>query len=95
MADAVLIMQALANPDKYGIKGSESSHITAQGTINADVSRHLLTCEHDVAVINFARCNTKITLLPIKIWEKASIFIKKQMLVCQMHHLAKPVFIRL
>jgi hypothetical protein len=37
LADAVLIMQALANPDKYGVNGSSNLHITAQGWINADV----------------------------------------------------------
>jgi hypothetical protein len=37
MSDAVLIMQALANPNKYGINGTDSKHITAQGTKNADV----------------------------------------------------------
>ena len=36
MADVVLIMQALANPDKYGLKGSDESHITEQGWLNAD-----------------------------------------------------------
>mgnify|MGYP003290146268 CR=1 FL=1 len=36
MADAVLIMQALANPDKYGLDGSDETHITAQGKLNAD-----------------------------------------------------------
>ena len=36
-ADVVMIMQALANPNKYGINGSEKSHITAQGIKNADV----------------------------------------------------------
>ena len=38
MADVVLIMQALANPDKYGLNGSDSHHITKQGIANADVS---------------------------------------------------------
>ena len=28
MSDVVLIMQALANPSKYGIKGTDSNHIT-------------------------------------------------------------------
>ena len=37
MSDAVLIMQALANPDKYGVKGSDSHHITEQGQSNGDV----------------------------------------------------------
>lgn len=38
MSDAVLIMQSLANPDKYGINGSDKRHITKQGLANADVS---------------------------------------------------------
>lgn len=37
MADAVLIMQAMANPDKYGIGGTSENAITKQGFINADV----------------------------------------------------------
>lgn len=36
MSDAVLIMQSLSNPDKYGIDGSDASHITEQGILNAD-----------------------------------------------------------
>ena len=37
MSDAVLIMQSIANPDKYGVNGSETSRITEQGKINGDV----------------------------------------------------------
>jgi hypothetical protein len=37
MSDIVLIMQSLANPDKYGANGSDKNHITAQGSANADV----------------------------------------------------------
>ena len=37
LADAVLIMQALANPDKYGLNGSSKLCITTQGLNNADV----------------------------------------------------------
>ena len=37
MADAVLIMQCLANPNKYGVNGTASTHITPQGLANADV----------------------------------------------------------
>lgn len=37
LADAVTIMQALANPNKYGLNGTEKTHITAQGIKNADV----------------------------------------------------------
>lgn len=36
--DAVLIMQAIGNPDAYGINGTEESHITEQGVINGDVA---------------------------------------------------------
>ena len=36
LSDAVLIMQSLANPNKYGANGSDSHHITAQGLANAD-----------------------------------------------------------
>ncbi len=37
IADAVLIMQSLANPDVYGINGTDKTHITHQGELNADV----------------------------------------------------------
>ena len=36
LADAVLIMQSLANPDKFGENGSDATHITPQGSNNAD-----------------------------------------------------------
>ena len=34
--DAVLIMQAIGNPDAYGVGGTEPTAITAEGKINAD-----------------------------------------------------------
>ena len=37
MSDAVLIMQSLANPNKFGIDGSDDKHITEQGQLNGDV----------------------------------------------------------
>ena len=37
MADAVLIMQSISNPNRYGINGSESNRITEQGQLNGDV----------------------------------------------------------
>ncbi len=37
MADIVIIMQSLANPNRYGINGSDERHITVQGQLNADV----------------------------------------------------------
>ncbi|MDD7518105.1 glycoside hydrolase family 44 protein [Ruminococcus flavefaciens] len=36
LSDAVLIMQSLANPDKYGTSGSDKSHLTKQGSLNGD-----------------------------------------------------------
>lgn len=37
MADVVLIMQALANPNRYGLNGTAYVHLTPQGNINADM----------------------------------------------------------
>ena len=37
MADVVMVMQSLANPNKYGINGTDEHHITEQGLANADV----------------------------------------------------------
>ncbi len=37
MSDAVLIMQALANPNKYSLNGTAPNHMTEQGKLNADV----------------------------------------------------------
>ena len=39
MADVVLIMQSLANPNKYGLNGSDEHCLTLQGAANADVPR--------------------------------------------------------
>ncbi|MCR5600370.1 MAG: hypothetical protein K6G33_06510 [Ruminococcus sp.] len=39
LSDAVLVMQTLANPDKYDVEGSSENHITGQGKINADVDK--------------------------------------------------------
>jgi len=38
LADAILIMQALSNPDRFGVDGTEGLHLTVQGRINADCS---------------------------------------------------------
>ena len=43
MSDIVLIMQALANPNKYGENGTAESHLTAQGKANADMDGDGLT----------------------------------------------------
>ncbi len=36
--DAVLIMQAIGNPDAFGENGTDNTHITSQGIINGDVT---------------------------------------------------------
>ena len=38
LSDAVLIMQSISNPDKYGLNGKDKNHITEQGQLNADCS---------------------------------------------------------
>lgn len=38
MADAVIIMQSLANPNKYGENGTDKNHITELGKKNADIT---------------------------------------------------------
>jgi hypothetical protein len=37
LSDSVLIMQSLANPSRYGVNGSDDSHITEEGYYRADV----------------------------------------------------------
>ena len=37
MSDVVLIMQSLANPNKFGLDGTDKNHITEQGQLNGDV----------------------------------------------------------
>ena len=43
MADAVLIMQSICNPNKYGVSGTDEHHITEQGRKNGDVDKNGLT----------------------------------------------------
>jgi hypothetical protein len=38
LSDVVLIMQSLANPNKYGLNGTDKSHITESGLANANVN---------------------------------------------------------
>ena len=38
LADAVLIMQSIANPSSFGVNGSNANHITDQGIKNSDVA---------------------------------------------------------
>ena len=39
MSDVVLIMQYLANPNKYGLNGTDEKHITDKGLANGDVDK--------------------------------------------------------
>ncbi len=50
MADVVLIMQSIANPDKFNINGSDATHITAQGTANADMDGNGITNNDALAI---------------------------------------------
>ena len=51
LADAILIMQALANPNKYGKNGSDPHCFTDQGWINADVNGELGITTDDALTI--------------------------------------------
>ncbi len=50
MADAVLIMQSFANPNKYGINGTDKTHITAQGEKNGDMDGNGITNADALAI---------------------------------------------
>lgn len=52
LSDAVMILQALANKDKYGLEGTDPTHITEQGMANADcnLSRDGVTTADALAV---------------------------------------------
>ena len=43
LSDAVMIMQALANPNKYGLDGTAEHHLTEQGKLNGDMNGDGLT----------------------------------------------------
>ncbi len=53
MSDAVLIMQALANPNKYGTNGTSSTHITAEGFKFADTDGNGLTVNDALRIQKF------------------------------------------
>lgn len=38
MSDVVLVMQSLANPQKFGLNGTDAAHLTQEGSDRADVS---------------------------------------------------------
>ena len=37
MADAVLIMQYISNPNRFGLNGTDEHHMTQEGLDNSDV----------------------------------------------------------
>ena len=50
MGDAVLIMQAIANPDKYGVNGTNKNHITSMGTVCGDADDDGMTNADALAI---------------------------------------------
>ncbi|WP_294751520.1 carbohydrate-binding domain-containing protein [uncultured Ruminococcus sp.] len=61
MSDAVLIMQSLANPGKYGVNGTDSKHITQVGIDFADVCENGngLTTNDALSIQNYLLGNIK------------------------------------
>ena len=51
LSDAILIMQDLANPDKYGQSGSDTLHITSQALDNGDVDGQKGVTSNDALTI--------------------------------------------
>ncbi|MBR5682839.1 MAG: cellulase family glycosylhydrolase [Ruminococcus sp.] len=65
MGDAVLIMQALANPNKYGLKGTDKNHITDEGLKNADVEGSNGLSNNDAQAIQLYLLG-KVRTLPVE-----------------------------
>ena len=65
VADAVLILQSIANPDKYGVDGSDEKHITSTGMENADcnLSRNGVTSQDALYV---QQAVLKMITLPVE-----------------------------
>ena len=53
MADIVLIMQSLANPDKFGVNGTDQHHITAEGILRADIDENGVTNMDALTIQNY------------------------------------------
>ena len=64
LADAVIILQYIANADKFGLNGSDPNHITAQGIKNADcnLSRDGITAADALSIQKFI---LKLITLPV------------------------------
>ena len=65
MGDAVLIMQALANPNKYGLNGTDKNHITDEGLKNADVEGNNGLSNNDAQAIQLYLLG-KVKSLPVE-----------------------------
>ena len=66
MSDVVIVMQFLANPNKYGLNGTEPKHITADGIANSDCDQSTkgITLSDALAIQKLLL--KIISLLPIK-----------------------------
>ena len=53
LADAILIMQSLANPDKYGENGTAEKPLTKQGRKNGDVNSNGLSADDALSIQKF------------------------------------------
>jgi hypothetical protein len=66
LADAILIMQAIANPDKYGENGSDPKHITEKGKTYGDVDKGTIGLTgNDALFIQMYLLHMRSTLTPI------------------------------
>lgn len=65
LADAILVLQAIANSDKYGVGGTDKNAVTEQGWINADcnLSRDGVTPTDALAI---QKSILKLITLPIE-----------------------------
>ena len=66
MSDVVLIMQSLSNPNKYGTNGTDKSHITLQGSANADCDKRTEGITTNDALAIQLYLLGKVDTLPIK-----------------------------
>ena len=53
LADAILIMQSMANPNKYAEGGTDSMALTPQGRINGDINGDGLTADDALTIQKF------------------------------------------
>ena len=66
MSDVVIVMQFLANPNKYGLEGTEKQHITQEGIANSDCDQSTSGVTLSDALAIQKLLLKIISLLPIK-----------------------------